>query len=100
MKPCGPPLVDQARPAGVGGDARPVSGSTTSGVSRAYKAISFASAVVIVLPRYSGVRPTISPPMKTPTSAIITMLYRPVPSPPNVTSPSSMFTSGTSTPSG
>jgi len=67
-----------ARPASVA-DARPVSGSTTSGVRRAYRAISFAFAIVIVLPMYSGVRPTNNPPMKTPASATITMLYRPVP---------------------
>ena len=43
--------------------------STTTGTKRMYRTTSFISAAWIFLPRYSGVRPTIRPAMKTESSA-------------------------------
>ena len=40
----------------------------------------------IFLPRYSGVRPTISPPMKTATRTKSNIMYKPVPTPPKTDS--------------
>src|SRR5215510_4312269 len=54
----------------------------------------------IFLPRYSGVRPTISPAMNTDKTTKIRMPYIPAPTPPKITSPSMMLTSGTRPPSG
>ena len=54
----------------------------------------------IFLPRYSGVRPTIRPAMKTARTAKTSIPYRPAPTPPGVTSPSWMRTSGTMPPIG
>ena len=49
------------------------------------------------LPRYSGVRPTISPAMNTARMAPMTSIpYMPAPMPPGEISPSSMLNSGTS----
>ena len=65
---------------------------STSAVSIAIL-ISYASTF---LPRYSGVRPTIRPAMKTARMAPMTsMPYMPAPMPPGVISPSSMLNSGT-----
>ena len=47
------------------------------------------------LPRYSGVRPTISPARNTAMIASTRMPYSPVPTPPGATSPSSMLSSVT-----
>ena len=52
------------------------------------------------LPRYSGVRPTIRPAMKTARMAYISIPYRPAPTPPKITSPVMMFAIGTRPPSG
>ena len=53
------------------------------------------------LPRYSGVRPTISPAMNTARMApMMSMPYMPAPMPPGVISPSSMLNSGTRPPIG
>ena len=41
----------------------------------------------IFLPRYSGVRPTISPAMKTATTTNSSIPYMPEPTPPRTTSP-------------
>ncbi len=60
----------------------------------------FISLASIFLPRYSGVRPTISPATKTATTANMSMPYRPAPTPPKTTSPSWMRNSGTRPPSG
>ncbi|CAM3770963.1 hypothetical protein POHY109586_22550 [Polaromonas hydrogenivorans] len=62
--------------------------------------VSFISCDSIFLPRYSGVRPIISPEMNTARMAKISMPYRPVPVPPNTTSPSCIMTIGTMPPSG
>ncbi len=61
---------------------------------------SFISRASIFFPRYSGVRPTISPAMKTVSRTKTRIPYMPAPTPPKITSPSWMFTSGTSPPSG
>ena len=61
---------------------------------------SFISLPSIFLPRYSGVRPTMRPAMKTDINANMRMPKRPAPTPPKTTSPSSMLTSGTMPPIG
>ena len=53
-----------------------------------------ASQAWIFLPRYSGVRPTISPAMNTTSSTCIKMPYNPAPTPPNTMQPSIRFHSG------
>src|ERR1017187_9170860 len=45
----------------------------------------------IFLPRYSGVRPTIKPAMNTAKTANISIPYKPEPTPPKTTSPSSIL---------
>ena len=62
--------------------------STVTGMTSTPKAASFTSLDWIFLPRYSGVRPTIRPPMNTVTMANSKMVYRPLPTPPGETSPS------------
>ena len=57
--------------------------------------ISFASTF---LPRYSGVRPTISPAMNTVSRTNSSIPYRPEPTPPKITSPVAMLASGTRPP--
>ncbi len=59
--------------------------------------ISYAS---IFLPRYSGVRPTIKPAIKTAMMAKTSMPYNPLPTPPKITSPSWISHIGTSPPNG
>ena len=54
----------------------------------------------IFLPMYSGVRPIMSPAMKTAMMAKINMPYRPEPTPPKTTSPSSISHIGTRPPRG
>ena len=63
-------------------------------------ATSFISCVSIFLPRYSGVRPIISPAMNTAMVANTSMPYRPEPTPPNTTSPICISTMGTMPPRG
>ena len=60
--------------------------STASGVNSAPSEASLISRASIFLPRYSGVRPTISPPMKTASRTKTSIEYRPVPTPPKMTS--------------
>ena len=48
----------------------------------------FTSLDWIFLPRYSGVRPIMRPPMNTAMMAYIKIVYMPLPVPPGVTSPS------------
>ena len=52
------------------------------------------------LPRYSGVRPTISPATNTAMTASTSIPYSPEPTPPGATSPSIMLTIATPPPSG
>ena len=64
LKPCGPGLSMALRPASVIiASAAPI--STSVGVTRIASAVSFISRTSIFLPRYSGVRPIISPAINT-----------------------------------
>ena len=74
--------------------------STAVGIARTYSATIFISGAWIFLPRYSGVRPTISPAMNTDRIAMMSRPLRPTPTPPGLTSPSIMWLSGTAPPSG
>jgi hypothetical protein len=74
--------------------------STVTGMTRMPSAASFTSRACIFLPRYSGVRPTISPPMNTVMMAKSKIEYRPVPTPPGETSPSIMPVSAANPPMG
>ena len=69
-------------------------------MAKMYNTTSFISGAWIFLPRYSGVRPTISPAMKTANNAMISMPPRPTPTPPGDTSPSIMWSIGESPPRG
>ncbi len=99
LKPCGPGLLAPARPAWVV-IASAVNPSTTNGMVRMTSDAIFISNASIFLPRYSGVRPTISPATNTAMIAKISMPYSPEPTPPKITSPSCIIISGTSPPSG
>ena len=63
---------------------------TSSGGSRIAIDAILISKAPIFLPRYSGVRPIISPAMNTATSANMIIPYRPEPTPPKITSPNWM----------
>ena len=78
----------------------PLNTRTAIGTARRYRTTSFISAAWTFLPRYSGVRPTMRPEMNTARSTKMSMPYRPAPTPPGETSPSSMLTSGTAPPPG
>ena len=58
------------------------------GMTKTPRAASFTSLAWIFFPRYSGVRPTINPPMNTAITANSSIPYRPLPTPPGLTSPS------------
>jgi hypothetical protein len=73
--------------------------STRAGVTRKYSDANLISRAPIFLPRYSGVRPTISPATNTVITARISMPYRPEPVPPGATSPSIMLMIGIMPPS-
>jgi len=62
--------------------------STTTGMTSTPSAASFTSRAWIFLPRYSGVRPIISPPMNAVTIANSRIVWSPLPTPPGDTSPS------------
>ena len=64
MKPCGPALAGRLVPAWIE-TAMAVKMSTMSGMTSEPRPASFTSVAWIFLPRYSGVRPIISPPMNT-----------------------------------
>ena len=68
-------------------------------MTRKYSEANLISRAPIFLPRYSGVRPTISPATNTVMIASTSMPYRPEPVPPGATSPSIMLTIGTPPPS-
>src|SRR5579875_32624 len=61
---------------------------TVTGMTSTPKAASLTSLACTFLPRYSGVRPIISPPTNTATMANSRTVYSPLPSPPGLTSPS------------
>src|SRR6516165_4982288 len=86
VRPCGPGLKIDARGT-FSPSERPAAISTADGVVRMYSAAYFISVGRIFLPMYSGVRPTIRPPMNTVTTARTRMPYRPAPTPPGTTSP-------------
>ena len=91
-RPCGPEFSIDARSPG-NAIATAVPTSTSVGVVRKYSDANFISRPPIFLPRYSGVRPTISPATNTVITARISIPYRPEPVPPGATSPSIMFSS-------
>ena len=68
--------------------------STTTGMYSVPIATSLISRASIFLPRYSGVRPTIRPARNTVSRTNSSMPYRPEPTPPKITSPVIMLTSG------
>ncbi len=86
------------RTPGIAND-RAVPVSTSAGVTRTDRAARVICRGPIVLPRYSGVRPTISPPTNTAITASTSIPYRPDPAPPGATSPSIMLSIGTAPPS-
>ena len=100
-KPCAAGIGDaglaRRRPCTRDAPCRPA--RRNGGIRIAIDAI-FISKASIFLPRYSGVRPTISPAMNTAMIANISMPYRPEPTPPKITSPSWISHIGTSPPSG
>src|SRR5262245_42696661 len=88
--PCAPELsIVERGPGSAIATAVPI--STNAGVVRKYREANFISLAPIFLPRYSGVRPTISPATKTVSTARTRMPYRPEPVPPGATSPSIML---------
>src|SRR3984893_8296378 len=99
VRPCGPGLSIDA--CGVFSPMEsPAAVSTTTGRVRKYKAAYFISAGRIFLPRYSGVRPTISPATNTVTMASTRMPYMPAPMPPGAISPKAMSNSAMPPPNG
>ena len=78
--------------------ASPVPTRTSIGTAIVPITTSFTSRASIFLPRYSGVRPTIRPAMNTVRIANRSIPYSPEPTPPKITSPVIMFTSGTAPP--
>ncbi len=72
---------------------------TRVGVTRMYRLASLISRGPILLPRYSGVRPTSRPPTNTAMIASTSIPYRPEPTPPGATSPSIMLSIGIMPPS-
>src|SRR5206468_2218457 len=105
LNPCAPPLVSRDvpsafhRPPGAR-HATAAPTSTSAGGIRITSDAIFISYASIFLPRYSGVRPTISPAMNTATTTKASMPYRPEPTPPKITSPSCINHIGTRPPSG
>ena len=98
-KPCAPVLF---RLATVDGNrlAMPAPIRQATGVARHTSTAIFISRASIFLPRYSGVWPTIRPAMNTVRITKPIMPYRPQPTPPNTTSPSSISSIGTRPPRG
>src|SRR5580658_6678771 len=89
VSPCGPGLKIAFCPILVPID-NPAAVRITTGKVRKYKAAYFISVGRIFFPRYSGVRPTISPATNTVTMARMRMPYMPAPMPPGAISPSAM----------
>src|SRR5215467_4843295 len=90
VRPCGPGLKMGVWPALVAIDS-PAAVRVITGMVRKYSAAYFISVGRIFLPRYSGVRPTISPATNTVTTARMRMPYMPAPMPPGAISPSAML---------
>ena len=96
-RPCAPELSMATRWPG-SAIATAVPTSTIAGVVRKYNEASLISRLPIFLPRYSGVRPTMSPATNTVITARISMPYSPDPVPPGAISPSIMLTNSTAPP--
>ena len=99
LKPWIPGLAMPASPAGASTAIAVPTTTSAHGISTTRLAI-FISCASIFLPRYSGVRPTMSPAMNTATTANAMRPYRPEPTPPKITSPSWISHIGTRPPSG
>ena len=72
--------------------------SAASGVIRMPRPASLISLASSFLPSHSGVRPTISPPMNTASRTYSRIEYRPVPTPPKITSLADRLANGTAPP--
>ena len=72
--------------------------SAASGVIRMPSPASLISLASSFLPSHSGVRPTISPPMNTASRTYSRIEYRPVPTPPKITSLADRLANGTAPP--
>src|ERR1700733_912499 len=99
VSPCGPGVKIEFVPI-----LRPIDNPAavrmTTGSVRKYSAAYFISCGRIFFPRYSGVRPTISPATNTVTMASTRMPYMPAPTPPGAISPSAMSNSAIPPPNG
>src|SRR6266536_2805888 len=98
LSPCGPLLFNPVRPhlLATAQAAKPrIEMARMSNESIAILT-SYAS---IFLPRYSGVRTTIRPAIKTASTTKTSIPYNPAPTPPKITSPSWMLNNGTKPPS-
>src|ERR1035438_10508155 len=89
VRPCGPGFKIRDVPILRPSDS-PDALRMTTGSVRKYSAAYFISTGRIFLPRYSGVRPTISPATNTVTIASTSRPYRPAPTPPGAISPRAM----------
>ena len=78
--------------------ASAVQNSAASGVIRMPSPASLISLASSFLPSHSGVRPTISPPMNTASRTYSRIEYRPVPTPPKITSLADRLAKGTAPP--
>src|SRR6266851_7402872 len=99
VRPCGPGLKIREVPILRPSD-RPEAVRMVVGSVRKYNAAYFISVGRIFLPRYSGVRPTISPATNTVTIASTRMPYSPAPTPPGAISPSAMSNNAMPPPNG
>src|SRR6202789_836538 len=98
--PCGPGFEIEGVPNFAETTEIAVNVRITSGKISTDSMAIFTSYASIFFPKYSGVRPTINPAMNTARITNTIIPYSPEPTPPNTTSPSMMFTSGTMPPSG
>src|SRR5450755_826183 len=81
------------------GDSVRADVATLTGTNNVPSAASLTSRAPSFLPRYSGVRPTISPAMNTASTTSSSIPNRPEPGPPKITSPVMMFDIATALPS-
>ncbi len=98
-KPCGPALASAPSPSASTRQTAVPPRMHSGRISTASIA-SLISRACTFLPRYSGVRPTISPATNTASRANTRIPYSPDPTPPGTTSPNWISTSGTMPPSG
>ncbi len=100
LNPCGSGISDAGPARHRSSPRSPCRSAPTIGVVSMKMDAIFISRASIFLPRYSGVRPIISPAMNTPRIAKISIVYIPVPTPPGATSPSWIRNNGTNPPIG